>query len=395
MTETDTHGSVINSPAPDLKVIVPLCFQLGWTMAILYTDGPAFSGGSDQLCSTHELDRANRTNLEMTRLVALVKRLKNAYPDIFKPDLATAKTAWWQAGSPGPTPAAQDCEARRQALHGELPKLNLTLLTELAKCGTEAELGYQVGRSLRDTVLPPALDSYTSSPEAERLARRLRRDRVEILQEWLTTLAAQFPQHAATIVSTSLGRWSDLAQVALRDDGPGRLKHAKVTDAKDQAAQAMAPRLLQQGDIWFGLLVGTETTDALRTPEAIAAAGDATVRRSLRIIWNVTRHYWWAIAFILVLAGAIITFAIFLLGDAGKVFTSIATVAAALGISWKGIASAIPRVAGEAGRPIFETEEVEAMAWSVTILPPLAVNRKGTRYLRSAGITPEVPLGRM
>jgi len=80
--------------------------------------------------------------------------------------------------------------------------------------------------------------------------------------------------------------------------------------------------------------------------------------------------------------------------NAAQVFTSIAAVASALGVTWKGVGSAIPKLASDAEKPIFGLEEVEAMAWSITTLPDATVNMRGIRYLRKAGITPPVPLGR-
>jgi hypothetical protein len=50
-------------------------------------------------------------------------------------------------------------------------------------------------------------------------------------------------------------------------------------------------------------------------------------------------------------------------------------------------------VAGDAERPIFGAEEVEAMAWSITTLPSVQATRKGVNYLRASGTGPRAPLG--
>jgi hypothetical protein len=402
--------------APDLSKAVPPGLRLGWTMAVLYRVSLAAVRGApdsdalqrDQLRSEHELDPRGRINLEMTRLVALIRGLNGAgspYEGKFSPDVAPLMTAWWGAAEPASqAPPGEDVYKERVlALNEALPDFNLCVLTEAAKCGLELELGYETGRSLRDTVDPPEYTPQPSTgtaseagndviPLLDRLRQSLDRDRVAIIQEGLTVLAPHFPENAAKIVSSSLGRWSDLAQVALVDGTPGRLRNDSPAEKQKFAGQ-MRPLLLRQGDTWLNLLVGDQTTSALLSPEGYVAAGDAALRRTADIIGKTAWRYKWALLALLVALGVVLAGAAVYLGGASKLWTAIAAFAGTIGVTWKGIASGIPKVAGDAERPIFGAEEVEAMAWSITTLPSIQATRRGVNYLRASGTGPRAPLG--
>jgi hypothetical protein len=402
--------------APDLSKAVPPGLRLGWTMAVLYGVSLAAVRGApeadslqrDQLRSEHELDPRGRINLEMTRLVALILGLNGAgspYEGKFSPDVAPLITAWWGAAEPASqAPPGEDVYKERVlALNEALPDFNLCVLTEAAKCGLELELGYETGRSLRDTVDPPEYKSLPSTGTAndagkvvieliDRLKQSLDRDRVAIIQEGLTVLAPHFPQNAAKIVSSSLGRWSDLAQVTLVDGTPGRLRNDSPAKKQEFAGQ-MRPLLLRQGDTWLNLLVGDQTTSALLSPEGYVAAGDAALRRTADIIGKTAWRYKWALLVLMVMLGVVLAGAAVYLGGASKLWTSIAAFAGTIGVTWKGIANGIPKVAGDAERPIFGAEEVEAMAWSITTLPSVQATRRGVNYLRASGTGPSAPLG--
>jgi hypothetical protein len=362
------------------------------------------------LQSEHELDARGRTNLEMIRLWSLLERLNGAgspYEGKFQPDPKPVFQAWWDlAQPPSAAPGDDTYQGRVKALNEALPAFNLSVLSELAKCGLEVELGYETGLSLRDSADPPACEPATAGTAdpgpadakdgADALVARIReslnRDRVAIIQEGLTILAPHFPDNAAKIVSSSLGRWSDLAQVTLVDTAPGKLRGD--SEAKKQAfAKTMQPLLLRQGDAWLALLVGEESTSNLLSPEAYVAAGDAALRRTGRIIAKVVWRYKWALLILLAALAAALTGAALYVGGASKVWTSIAAFAGTVGITWKGIATGIPKLAGDAERPIFGLEEVEAMAWSITTLPEATMNSTGVSYMRASGAGPPAPLG--
>jgi hypothetical protein len=266
----------------------------------------------------------------------------------------------------------------------KLADLNLQLLDGMAAAEPETELAYELGRSLRDTANPPA-DLTSGTAE---LARQLAWGRISRIQEWLATLSPQFPPHAASIVSRSIGFWSELAGVTV-SASKTRLKD----DTSEEFAKKMRAYLLPQGDLWLLLLVGTRPTAGLLSPEGYVAAGEAALRRSTRIVRKVLQHYWVVLAVLAVALAVVLYLAVTYLGGAAKVWTSIAAIAASLGISAQSIMSATGRIAAEAERPVIGLEEEDAMAWAITTMPRANLTARGVRQLRRAGIAPSASLG--
>ena len=76
--------------------------------------------------------------------------------------------------------------------------------------------------------------------------------------------------------------------------------------------------------------------------------------------------------------------------------SEIAAIAGTLGVTAKGVSSSMARLSKNAEKPIFGLEKVDAMAWAVTAIPGgLKLNARGVRAIRSSGIRPPGPLGRV
>jgi hypothetical protein len=381
-TENIAHGPQAAGPTSPRPIpaltAVQLALQAGWTMAVLYGTIQPSRPGVRHLPTVHELPDDERKKVELVRLHHLLKRLAKL-PECAGSSLSET------AGAPGASDA-------------DLEKFNLAILTALAATEPEIELAYALGRSLRDTANPPGTGDTTppsDSAEAESLSAAvstmLARGRVARLQEWLATLSTHFPQHAAAIVATSVGRWSDLATATIDTSTPSRL--AGVSSAA--AAKVMAEYLLPQGDLWLMLLTGTRSTAGLLSPEGYVAAGEAALRRSARIVRGILNHYWVAWLLLAIATGGLLYLSIRYLGGAAKVWTSISTVAASLGISARSITSKAARLTAEAERPVFAMAEEDVMAWAITALPHVSLTRRGVRQLRNAGIAPSSALGRI
>jgi hypothetical protein len=306
---------------------------------------------------------------------------------------------------------------------------NLGILTWLAAAGREVELAYQLGRSLRDTANPPLRSDPGQAADESRqiydaVWYQLSRGRVAKLQEWLATLSKPLPDDSAAIVSASIGRWGDLASTIFDPATPGRLRgaprrqgHAGKKTPRGHAGPPEPPvpdtgggsypseqdvagelyrSLLPQGDAWLNLLTGAEDSSGLLTPEGYVAAGEAALGRSARIIKRIVVHYWFPL---LLLAGAVaaaLFFAARDIGGAGKVWTQIATMGSALGITAKGIGNRMATLTKDAGESVFTAEENDAKAWAITCIPAnLKLTGPGVRALRRSGIRRAVPLGRV
>lgn len=386
MTDTPTNNKPSPKPSDKLAkdaitslTTAQLALYAGWTMAVLYAavPEPPPELGPAKLPTVHELSETQRRKVEAGRLHRLFDRLAEVLE------------------STELKKASEGLQAEDGEFSAHLLEFHLTVLGVLAAAGLQLELAYELGRSLRDTVDPradPGDSAHKDAPLAAAVGRQLARGRIAKLQEWLATLAAEFPPQVAAIVSASLGRWSDFADVTV---GPSAASSQDPT-SKNDFAKDMRDYLLRQGDVWLMLLVGAQSTSGLLTPEGYVAAGEAALRRSAKIIRSVLVHHWVAIVVLAAALGGVMYLAITQLGGASKVWTSIAAIGSTLGLSAQSVKSAISRLSSEAERPVLAAAEEDAKAWSVTTLPQAKANLTimAKRKLRQSGVTPPAGLGR-
>jgi hypothetical protein len=360
--------------APPPLTAVQLALYAGWTMAVLYgtiQDPPA--DRLAELPASRELQPADRRELELCRLRHLLQYLS------FLPGLAASSLE-------NEVPASA---ADAQPLTGTLENLNLRVLGALAAAPPEMQLAYELGRSLRDTANPPLEYATGPEPPVPALSAQLARDRVAKLQEWLATLSPHFPDHAARVVATSLGRWSEF--VAATVSMP---KNRRKQGGPPAFATTICEYLLPQGDSWLMLLTGARPASGLLSPEGYVAAGELALRRSAAIARRILRHYWAAMVIVAAALGGILYLAASNLSGAAKVWTSIGAIGGYLGISANAIRSRTSGLAAEAGKPVFAMAEEDAMAWAITTLPAANLSYRGVQQLRKAGIAPSSSLGR-
>ncbi len=374
-------------PGLGLKPAV-LALYAGWTMAVLYgTINGTGANRLSELPTVNELAPDQRRELEKTRLRHLLTDLLSAN----FPGLATLDAV--PVGDDEDAGAAQQ-ESPRETRKNTLLVLNLQILTALTDTQPEIQLAYELGRSLRDTANPP-----NGTPKG--LAVQLSHSRIAKLQEWLATLAPEFPQLTAAVVAASLGRWSDLAAVTVVEDEPAGARVRRLfrprlprSDKRETIAEQMVSYLLQQGDVWLMLLIGELETSGLLTPEGYVTAGESALRRTGAIVRSIIRHYWFGLLCVLAaLFGALFLASRYLEGG-GKVWTSIAAIVGACGVSAQTIASTASRLVSEAERPVFAMAEEDALAWAITTPPPLDLTFTGVRHLRRAGVAPTASLSR-
>ncbi len=371
VAEGDVPGWPAARPGSDLGP-VQLALYAGWTMAVLYGTIPlAPANRPSQLPTVNELAPEERRELELARLRHLLTGLL--------PDFADSATI---AGVP-----RGDDDQQQRIRRSKLESLNLAILTALTATRPELQLAYELGRSLRDTANPPGGDAD--------LGTQLDRQRIAKLQDWLVTLSPEFPPLTAAVVAGSIGRWSDLASVTVETSGTTQeASRLPSRRAQPPSAETMYAYLLQQGDIWLMVLIGELQTSGLLTPEGYISAGEAALRRSAAIVRGILRHYWFGLLCVAVALGGTLFLAARYLEGAGKVWTSIACIVGALGVSVQAIASTSARLAAEAERPVFAMAEEDAMAWAITTMPPLTLTSRSIRRLRRDGVVPMASLGR-
>lgn len=373
MITPGTAAPVAGPVGPAPLTAIQLALYAGWTMAVLYGHLQDQPSEVPELRTVNELQPPQRRELELARLRHLLEQL-SCVPAIASADLMSRIPGY----------AADD-----DALSPSLTDLNLAILGALTASPPDILLAYQLGRSLRDTVNPPLVQAGDAMPPAPALARQLRRDRIATLQEWLATLAGQLPPHSASVVTTSLGRWSEFATVTV-----GTSSELRNGDRAGVEA-AMCRYLLPQGDAWLMLLTGARPTSGLLTPEAYVAAAEDALSRSAVTVRRVLKHYWYWVVIGAAALGGVLYLAVSNLGGAAQVWTSIGAIAASLGISANSITSTMRKLAAEAEQPVFAMAEEDAMAWAVTTMPAVSLSNRSVRRLRKAGIAPTSTLGRI
>ncbi len=362
--------------SPAAPSAAQLALQLGWTIAVLYGKISDVAVNNDvdkdnHLPTVHELPANERRNLELGRLHFLLESLA-AHPECAAADLPTQTN----------TLPSVDEERFRPALRD----LNLALLKALARTNPGIELAYELGRSIRDTVNPPDV----AGPGKSALATQLARARIAKIQDWLATLSPEYPPHAASVVSASLGRWSELSELTIGS----QKTYLRGKSKREAFEQEMKNYLLPQGDLWLTLLVGTLSTSGLLSPEGYVAAGQEALHRSAIIVGQVIRKYWLGLTALAVLTAGILFLAYVNLAGAAKVWTYIAAISGVVGVSAKSLASSLGRMSAQAERPLFSVAQEDAMAWAVTTLPEVNLTRSGVRQLRQARVTPQGELSR-
>jgi hypothetical protein len=370
-----------NSQPPQSGAI-SLAVEIGWTMAVLFRMAQSASASTpsvtDRLPSEHELSPADRKTLEEIRVNAALAQLGGLLPASPSPQQDVPQVELTSAAEAAAAQSDTDI----------LVQANLQILEWLAPAGRDYGLAYQLGRSLRDTTDPP-LPPDGAARDA--LLAQLSRSRVSVIQEWLSTLLPYLPANSATIVSVSIGRWSDLISAIFDKNAPGRLRRGQSEAA---VAGTLIKSLLPQGDAWINLLVGAESSQGLLTPEGYVAAGEAALSRSARIIKKIAGHYWFVLLILAIALGAFLYFAASGLRGAGRAWTQIFAVVSVITAAVRGVVTAVARFSGQAEKPLFGLEEIDAMAWAVTTLPTgLKLDAAGVRALRRAGIPRSGPMG--
>jgi hypothetical protein len=370
-----------NAPQPDSGAI-SLAVEIGWSMAVLYRMAQSASADTaavtDRLPSEHELSPADRKMLEEIRVNAALARLGEVLPASPSP----------QQGVPQVQLASGAEAATAQSDTDILIQDNLQILEWLAGAGRDYGIAYQLGRSLRDTTDPLPASGGTA---VDALLEQLSRTRVGVIQDWLSTLLPYLPANSATIVSVSLGRWSDVVTAIFDKNAPGRLRRGQ--SAADVAG-TLTKSLLPQGDAWINLLAGAQSSQGLLTPEGYVAAGEAAFSRSARVVKRLAAHYWWVLVILAIVLGAFLYIAASGLRGAGRAWTQIFAVVSVITAAVRAAVSAVARFGGQAEKPLFGLEEIDAMAWAVTTIPTgLRLNHAGIKALRRAGIPRSAPLG--
>lgn len=341
----DTAGSQAQT-AP-----VGSVFSLGWMMAQLF--GPLQRRrGSEitaHLPTVSELDADQRMELAFLEL----KGLLSPYPGLSSADI---QTAWKSPGHDGFTAAVR-------ALH-------LKLLAQLVNDPPQLN-AYQLGRALSDTCWLP---NEQVGPEF--FLREFSRHRLATLQTWLAQAAGTLPALSAATVSKSLQSWQDWADI----------NAAEIQTGWGTVHQPVVAALRTQARAWHAILAGQADSTSPASLDAWAHAGQSILRTTRILMVATLRRFWPIAAALAAITTGLLVLAIANSSGTARVWTSLVTVAAALGVTGGSVRAAAKRAASGIEQDIWRTASLEARAWSATWLPTLPQGRLRQYRLASRGV---------
>jgi hypothetical protein len=332
-----------------------VAFGLGWTMAELYdhdfvVDAPAPDppppGHGDpplRLPGMSRLTPAQRLSMRLAKIDGA---------------LAALRATFTAAGLTAPTTddvRAQFTAAQldRLAARRAIRALHVSTLAGLTAADPALGKAYGLGRALADTC--------QQANDRDALKERFGHFRLENLREWLNDLASALPEHAAKAVLASLTRWEAWVAnaVALSDE---------------QFAPARAPLnaiIRRQGEMWRGLLCGEKDPRDGLTPDDYADAAGSVARRGLQLGRSVLSRY--ALPVVLLLLAVVLIVLFVVQNPTSRLVTSVAAVAAALGITWKSVGSVAEKLLRAVGKPLWGSELDTAVGNAITFLPTVPV----------------------
>src|SRR5580693_6308704 len=274
-------------------------FSLGWMMAQLF--GPLQRRGagdaSAHLPTVSELDGDRQMDLALLQLADLLK----PYPDLTS---AAIENAW---KSP-----------RHNGFSDAVTALHLKLLEELTHERQQLN-AYQLGRALSDTCWLP-----DKQAGADFFLREFNRYRLATLQTWLAQASTVLSPVSAATVSRSLQNWQDWADTnaAAIKTGWDATVHWTVVSA-----------LRTQGAAWHALLAGETDTSVQANVDAWIHAGESILRTLRSLSLGILRRFWPVVIVLAAATGGLLYLALADSSGTAKVWTTLATVAAALGVS--------------------------------------------------------------
>jgi len=334
-------------------------FSLGWLMAQLF--GPdQHRRGSDtsaHLPTIAELDEDSYLEIAFLELEKLLTPL----PGLSDADI---KAAWNTADHKGFTDAVK-------ALH-------LKVLQQLADNRQQLS-AYQLGRALSDTCWLP-----TKEAGADFVLREFDRYRLATLQAWLTEASGALPPQSAATMSRSLQNWQDWADINASEIKAGwATAHASVVGA-----------LRMQASAWHALLAGETDLSGQTSIDAWVHAGQSILRTTRLLMLTIIRRFWPVVLIVAAATGGLLYLATANSTGTAKVWTSLITVAAALGVSGASLRAATLKAVGGIEQDVRDAAALDARAWSVTWLPTLPQSRIQRYRLASRGVAaPQVKKG--
>lgn len=342
-------------PAGDPEVMV--AFVLGWQMSELYKPGSWRSRDAkpeDDLPGLGGLGGKERAQLGLKQVAVGLKKFEQTIKDagLEVPSVAAATSV---------IPNRVPNDAYEKAIF----ELHVGLLTTLTAAHFKLGKAYGLGRALADTArVPRSLATLKDELDEHRVANLL---------NWLSDLTSLFPPHAAHVVHNSLEAWRDWAATATLQQDP---------DNK-------APGLLQrQGQRWRSLLSGEKNAaDGLKIEDYVKA-GELALSHTATLVKGFVSRFRRPLGLALLLfTGGVVL----LIWDptGGSIAAGLAGIAASLGVTWKGVGSALGDSTAKMERPVWEGALDTQITTSLALIPG---TESASRYIPPKSSPAEVEI---
>jgi hypothetical protein len=322
-------------------------FELGWVMAQLFDPrrfqplrNRAFNPEL-QLPMTADLDEASRRRVAAAEILELAARY---------PNLAQSSASVHASACVDPFDAAKLQEVIRS--------LHLEVLEEFAE-DFQRLSSYHLGITLSDLCW-----NYTPEDGPDSFLNAFSRSALAELQVLLRMSGTQLPPLAAATVTKSLEKWQDWADVTA----------PMVRDRFHSLAHPILGALRDQGNIWRALLMTPPLEDEEDDEQRSDPAGTALLRRLRPILIAAA------------LAAIVLYLTITNFSGAAKVWTTIGTISAMLGVTCANLLSAARKTVNAFGWNRQTTAKAEARVWSVTLLPAIALSRRQRSQLNRRSV---------
>jgi hypothetical protein len=204
------------------------------------------------------------------------------------------------------------------------------------------------------------------------------------LQAWLVEAGGALPSQSAATVSRSLQNWQDWADINASELQTGwATAHTSVVAA-----------LRSQASAWHALLASETDLGGQTSVDAWVHAGQSILRTARLLMLTIIRRFWPVVLIIAVATGGLLYLTTANSSGTAKVWASLVTVAAALGVSGASLRAAALKAVGGIEQDIRDAASLDARAWGITWLPTLPQSRMQRYRLASRGVAaPQVKKG--
>jgi hypothetical protein len=348
-----------DAAAPSPGGAVGLAFGLGWQIVELFMGASPNPGQppsrQSRLPSLSDLTAAQRTELALAQIDSELAKLDGPMraAGLISPDSAAVRDAF------GASPPD------RGGLREKVYDLHLELLKVLQACDPRLGGAYRLGKALAYSCL--------AASDGPSLRREFDSNRLNNLQEWLADLSSVLPAHAARGVAISLDLW----QQAIPDPGE---------DEWTMPASTLAA-LHRQGKLWRAVLTGEKNARDMLTPDAFIAAGAELLGQTRKLLGHFLWRYLPGVLLVVGLLLSALAVVIFV-GPVGKVFAALLPLAAALGLTSRGLVAALRSTAGKLEQPLWDAELDTAIGGAITLVPELTgakSARESARHVTAVG----------